>query len=260
MEFFLFVLCGLISGILGGMLGIGSGVITVPALYFFFHYSSMFEVRIMQVSASTSLAITLLVSIAASIAQHAKKTIFFPALKFLAPGLIIGCISGACLAHLISSGLIHLIFGIGALLIGLYFSIPNLPHLNIAASPNPTLSWFGILIGTLSSLLGIGGGILSFPTFLGYGMDGKAASATSSCATALSSFVGTLTYLVIAWKNPKLPYTFGYIEMHAFLIIGISALITAPLGVKLSHILNVRLIKQIFGVCLSLVGLTMMFL
>lgn len=253
-------MCGLSTGLLSGMLGIGGGVITVPVLYFLFHYTGIFESHAMQVAASTSLAISFLISVFSSIVQHSKKAILFSALKFLAPGLIIGCVCGAFLAHYISSELIRHVFGVGAFLIGIYFAIPRLPHFNIASAPNRTLSFFGLIIGALSSLLGIGGGILTFPTFLGYGMDAKTSSATSSFTTTLSSFMGTITYLLVAWQNPKLPDTFGYVEIHAFLAIGISALFTTPLGVRLSHTFDIHLIKRIFGACLSLIGLTMLVL
>lgn len=260
MEILIFVLCGLVTGLLSGMLGIGGGVITVPTLYFFFRYTGIFEFHVMQVAASTSLAISLLISVFSSLIQRSKKGILFSALKFIAPGLIIGCICGAIIARFVSSDLIRHIFGVGAILIGIYFAIPRLPHMMIAPAPNRTLSFFGVAIGSLSSLLGIGGGVLTFPTFLGYGMNTKTSSATSSCTTTLSSFIGTITYLLVAWKNPKLPYTFGYIEIHAFLTIAITALLTTPLGIKLSYTLNTHLIKRIFGGCLSLIGLTMLIL
>jgi uncharacterized membrane protein YfcA len=259
MVIFLLVLCGLITGLLSGMLGIGGGVITVPALYFLFHYTGAFESHTMQIASSTSLAISLFISFFASIVHYSKRAILFSAFKFLAPGLIIGCISGALLSHFISSDLIRHIFGIGALAIGVYFAVPRLPHFKIASAPNRTLSWFGLMIGTLSSLLGIGGGILAFPTFLGYGLDAKSAAATSSCTTTVSSLIGTITYLLIAWTTPVLPNIFGYVDIHAFLAIGISALFTTPLGVKLAHTFNTRLIKHIFGACLSLIGITMLY-
>ena len=256
----IFIISGLSTGLISGMLGIGGGVILVPALYFFFNYTGLFETQVMQVAASTSLAIGFWISLVSSIAQHLKKAIRISALQLLAPGLIVGCIAGACIARFVSSDFIRYIFGIGALLLGAYFATPRLPHIHLASAPNRTLSLFGLGIGTLSSFLGIGGGTLTFPTFLAYGMDAKSSSATSSCATSLSCLIGTITYLLVAWKNPKLPGTFGYIDIQAFIVIGLAALLTTPLGVRLSHTLNVHLMKRIFGICLALIGFTMLIL
>lgn len=252
----LFLLCGLLTGILGGMLGIGGGVITVPALYFLFRYTSMFEMKQMQIAAATSLAISFLISLASSIVQYRKKAILFPALKFLSFGLIIGCILGACLAEFISSEWLRHIFGGAALCLGLYFTIPALPQFHFAQKLGYSLSLFGVGIGTLSSLLGIGGGILTFPTLLGYNVEPKISSGTSSAATALSSLLGTLAYLYIA-SVPSFPGLIGYIDLNAFFLIGIAALLTTPLGVRLSHTCNTRVIKRIFGICLTLIGFTM---
>lgn len=260
MEWLLFILCGLSAGLLGGMLGIGGGIITVPVLYFIFHYNNLFEPHAMQVAASTSLAVSFFIALLSSLIQHYKKAIPFSAFKWLTPGLIIGGVSGAILALFISSEVIRWIFGIGAIFLGIYFAIPNLPPLHIANAPNRTLSFFGLIIGAASSLLGIGGGTFAFPIFLGYNMNTKSASAASSFTTAISTLIGTITYLLIAGHAPKFPDTFGYIAIPAFWAIGISAMITTPLGVKLSHTLNVKLIKQIFGVCLCLIGLTMIWL
>jgi uncharacterized membrane protein YfcA len=69
-----------------------------------------------------------------------------------------------------------------------------------------------------------------------------------------------MTYLILAWHKPELPETFGYIELPAFFCIALGAALTAPLGVKLSHTLPVSLIKRVFGICLALVGLTMLFI
>ena len=107
-------------------------------------------------------------------------------------------------------------------------------------------------------MLGIGGGSLTFPVLLGYQVSAKNSSATSSGATLITTLIGSITYLMIAWHKPELPETFGYIELPAFIAISIATIFTAPLGVKLSHTLDTILIKRIFGGCLALIGLSML--
>lgn len=258
--FILFIATGLVSGVLGGLLGIGGGVITVPFLYFIFNYSGMLQNEIMQVAISTSLASGFIISLVSTFVQLKKKAIHYSVIKFLAPGLFFGCIGGSFLALFLSSHILSYIFGVMAVVLGIYFFFPRLPHLHISSAPNRTLGFFGLFIGCLSSLLGIGGGSLTFPVLLGYQVPVKNASANSSGATLLTTLIGSLTYLVIAWNKPELPQTFGFIELPAFIGISLGAIITSPIGVKLSHVLNVKLIKQIFGCSLSLVGLSMLFL
>lgn len=254
----LFIILGLVSGLLGGLLGIGGGVVTVPVLYFIFLYSGLFGERIMQVAVSTSLAAGLVTSAISTWFQLQKNALLFPVLNLMIPGLIFGCIGGSLLAHYITSSLLSQIFGVMAILLGLYFCFPRLPHLRISNAPNKTLSLFATAIGCLSSLLGIGGGSLTFPVLLGYQIPVQNASATSSGSTLITTFIGSIAYLVIAWHQPTLPLTFGYIEIPAFLAISAGSFFTTPWGVKLSHTLNVGLIKRIFGLCLSLIGLSML--
>lgn len=256
---FLFVLLGLISGLLSGLLGIGGGVITVPVLYFILFYTGIVEEKMMQVAASTSLAVGFITSGLSTVIQYRKKAIHSFVLKMIIPGLIIGCIAGSILAHYLPSEWLSYVFGIMAILLGVYFLFPKLPSLQICSSPNQSLSLFAVSIGCFSSLLGIGGGSLIFPVLLGYGIPVQNASATSSGSTLVTTLIGSMTYLIIAWHQPGLPETFGYIELPAFIAISMGAVLTTPLGVKFSHTLDIVLIKRIFGSCLALIGLSMFF-
>lgn len=257
--FILLIGIGLLSGLIGGTLGIGGGVVTVPALFGLFFYLGMFSGQEMQVAASTSLAAAFVISFISTILQMRKKAVPFYLLKWMAPALLIGSILGALTAHYLPSLLLSKIFAILALILGGYFCFPKLPNLQIAKAPNPTLSLFALLIGILSSMLGIGGGSIAFPILLFYQCPPKQASAGASAATFVSTACGTLAYLLIGEKNP-LPGSYGYIDFFAWACISLGALIMVPIGVKLSHVLSVSIIKRTFGVCLMLIGLSMILL
>lgn len=256
----LFVVVGLVSGLLGGLLGIGGGIVTVPFLYYFFQYSEMMPDKVMQIAVSTSLAAAFITSAMSTLIQFRKKAIQFKTLKLMIPTLIFGCVIGSLTAHYLPSTTLRLVFGAIAVLLGIYFFFPKLPNLYLASAPNRSLSLWALVIGGLSTMLGIGGGSMTFPILMGYQLSPKNASATSSAATLITTCIGSVLYLIIAWDLPELPYTFGYIEWPAFIAISIGSMVSAPLGVKLSHILPVSLIKQAFGVCLSLIGLSMFFI
>jgi len=255
-----FVVLGLISGLFAGLLGIGGGVVTVPLLYYIFLSTHMPPDKVMQIAVSTSLAAAIVTSGMATFVQMRKKAIQVSVLKRMMPALLIGGAIGSLSAHYMPSKDLRLVFGIMALLLGIYFFFPRLPSLYIARSPNRSLPLISLVIGALSTMLGIGGGSLTFPVLLGYQLPAKNASATSSATTFITTCIGTLVYLIVAWNLPEFPSTFGYIELPAFFAISIGSILTAPLGVKLSHILRVSLIKQTFGICLSIVGLSMLFL
>lgn len=249
MILFLCVIVGLISGLLGGLLGIGGGVITVPFLYYVYQNSNRFPNETMQVAVCTSLAVAIITS-GLSCYFHAES-VKFSILKWMIPFLILGCLIGAFVAEKVNTEFLSTSFATVALLLGLYFFFPKLPNLYIAAKPNASLSIFGLLIGTLSSMLGIGGGIVAFPILLGYQVPMTEASATSSAATFITTCVGTASFLIIGWAFP------GYIDLPSWTAISAGSVITTRIGVRLTYILNVKLIKRIFGACLVFVALTM---
>lgn len=256
-QIILFIFLGLISGLIGGLLGIGGGVIVVPALYYLFKEYGVHSENLMQIAISTSLATGFITSASSSIFQLIRKAISFNILKYLVPGLLIGAIIGANIAHLLSSNLLSAIFGVIAILLGIYFCFPKL-RFYIAEKPNFTLNFFSPFVGLLSSLLGIGGGVITFPILLGYQIHVKQASGNSSAVTVFSTLFGSLAFIWITKDQPSIPSKFGYIDIPALIAIGISSFVSAPLGVRLAHILNVNLIKRIFGVCLALIGLSML--
>jgi uncharacterized membrane protein YfcA len=256
----LFVAIGLLSGLFAGMLGIGGGMVTVPSLYYIFLYSDMMPDRIMQIAVGTSLAAAVITSSVSTWLQMKRKAIHFSVLKLMIPSLILGCIIGSLMAHYMPSKDLRLVFGFMALLMGFYFFFPKLPNLYIAKKPNKSLSLFSLIIGTLSSMLGIGGGSMTFPVLMGYQITANHASATSSASTLITTFISSIVFLIIASEGPALPSTFGYIDLPAFIAISSGSILSTPFGVKLSHVLHVSSIKRVFGVCLSLVGLSMLFI
>jgi uncharacterized protein len=256
----LFIAIGLLSGLLAGLLGIGGGMVTVPALYYIFLYSEMMPDRIMQIAVGTSLAVAVITSFLSTYMQMKRKAIHNSALKYMIPTLILGCIIGSLIGHFMHSKELRFAFAIMALCMGTYFFFPKLPNLHIAKAPNRSLSLISLFIGILSSMLGIGGGSMTFPVLMGYKLHAKNASATSSASTFITTCMGSIVYLVIAWHSPELPETFGYIELPAFIAISIGSIISTPFGVKLSHVLPVSVIKRTFGVSLGLVGLSMLFI
>jgi hypothetical protein len=256
---FLFLIVGLVTGVLAGLLGIGGGVITVPALYYILYFYGFPQERLMHVCIATALAATCLTSIGSTWSHYRKGSILPAALKIIVPGLVIGCIIGASLTYFLPNAFLRTAFGVMALLLAIYFFFPKLPALYIAPHLNKSLALIGVGVGCLSSLLGIGGGIFMVPALLGYQVHMRNVIATSSAGTLVTALVGTLAYLIIAWHKPHLPNTFGYIEIPAFLAIGLCSFFTTSLGVKLAHTLSPHLLKRIFAFALGLTACAMLF-
>lgn len=258
--FLLFIIIGLVTGILAGLLGIGGGIITVPSLFYLFHYMKTPPENVMQICVATALATTFMTSVGSTLSHHKRKTIIPSVLKIVIPGLLIGCILGAISSTFFTSQALQIFFGCISVLFAVYFFFPKLPQLNIAPKPNKYLMVFGVLIGCLSSLLGVGGGIFLVPILLGYHISIQNTVASSSASTLATAFIGTIIYLFIAYGKPTMPDTIGYIHIPAFFLMGLSSLFTTHIGVKLSHTLPPIITKRVFAVLLGLTGLSMLFL
>ncbi len=255
----IFILSGMLSGLCAGLLGIGGGIVTVPVLYYTYLYLSPIPPeQIIQVSICTSLAATSVTALVSTWAHQQKQNILPTPLLELTPGLLIGCVAGAIAVQYIPSTWLRILFGSMAILFGLYFFFPRLPQPHLGDRPTSTLALFGLVIGALSSLLGVGGGIFIVPLLLAYNTPLINAIATSSAATLFSALVGSITYLFIAWDIPELPHTFGYIEIPAFLAVSLGSLTTARLGVRLARTLPKDKIQKVFASMLGITGVFML--
>ena len=243
---------GVVSGIIAGLLGIGGGIIIVPALYYTFLTKG--SEHPMQRAIASSLVIIFVTTLFATWLHNKRgKNVNYKILKLLIPGLVIGCIAGAELAYLLPSPILRSIFGAITIGIGVYFLIPKLPVLTISEKPGPLLVLFGFLIGALSSLLGIGGGVFTIPTLLAYKIPATHAIAISSAATMTTAFIGTIAYSFVA----KQMHLENLIELNAFFWITAASMCATPIGVKLALRLPSHKIKQIFGLVMALTGISL---
>ena len=256
---FILLLIGVISGIFTGLLGIGGGVITVPALYYLFLAKGEAVDGVMQQAVATSLAVILVTAcIATGIHYKKGKSLHYPILGYLIPGLIMGCMVGAELAYWVTSDFLRAFFGGMAFLLGAYFCIPKPTMPQGERQPNFLLTLCGLAIGVLSSFLGVGGGVFTIPLLLAYRVSPLQMAATSSAATLTTSLIGTLTYLLIAFDVDQ-KFSMGLIDPTSLICLAIGSISTIPFGIKLTNRIPAAQIKQIFGVVIGLTGLFMIF-
>ena len=159
---------GLAAGFLSGLLGVGGGMLVVPVLLATFYFLDFPQETIMQTAIGTSLA-AMVVTSGASAWAHLKGVIWF-LFKALTPGIILGAILGALVAHMLSTKYLQLIFGLFICLFGTYFLL-TAKFNEVEGKIKPSLMilrLIGLIIGVISSILGIGGGIITVPlsTFL----------------------------------------------------------------------------------------------
>jgi uncharacterized membrane protein YfcA len=115
------------------------------------------------------------------------------------------------------------------------------------------------LIGSVSAVMGIGGGTLTVPTLSLCGYPIHRAVGTASCFGIFISIPGTLGYLLAA-PSVLLPWaTVGYVSLAGLAVIAPGSMLTATLGAKTAHALSRRRLSQAFGIFLLAVGSRMLY-
>ncbi|MBU2961561.1 sulfite exporter TauE/SafE family protein [Citreicella sp. C3M06] len=261
LELLLFlVVIGGLAGVLAGLLGVGGGIVLVPAFFFAFQVMGYDGPQLMQVCLATSLA-TIIVTSIRSVASHNRKgAVDWEILKGWAPGIVVGAIVGVLAASALRSTTLQMIFGGLALVIGLYMAFGRSSWRLAEQMPSGGRQYlYSPLVGFLSVLMGIGGGSFGVPLMSLHGMAIHRAVATAAgfgLAIALPSGVGFLFLEIAAESRP--PLTIGAVNLPGFLVVIAMTMLTAPLGVKLAHSTDAAKLKRIFGGFLILVALNML--
>lgn len=106
-------------------------------------------------------------------------------------------------------------------------------------------------IGTFSTLMGIGGGTLSVPVLSACNFPSRNAVATASFFGLLISVPGVISFVITGWNVETLPPgSLGYVNLIGFIVISPVTVLTAPLGAKIAHAINPRLLRRLFAIFL----------
>ncbi len=98
LSFALVLATGVLAGLLAGLLGIGGGLVFVPALLFVFHHQGIVPEHAMHLAVGTSLAAIVLTSSSSILAHARRENVDWPVFRGLLPGLIVRAALGAALA------------------------------------------------------------------------------------------------------------------------------------------------------------------
>jgi len=253
MELGLYLLLGAFAGVLAGLLGVGGGLVIVPVLAFIFGDRG-FE-SIMHMAVGTSLATIVLTSISSVRAHHRRGAVRWEVFARLTPGIILGALAGAALAEQMPSDRLRLVFGVFELLVALQMalSLRPAPHRQLPGSAGMFTA--GGAIGTISAVVGIGGGSLSVPFLAWCNVPMRNAIATSAACGLPISLAGAVGFAFAGWGEPRLPdYTLGYVYLPAFAGVVTASVLFAPVGARLAHSLPATTLKRFFALFLAVLG------
>lgn len=256
----LYLLVGMFAGLSAGLLGIGGGLIIVPALLLIFQYQGLNDVSLIHIAIGTSLASIIFTSIASVYAHQQKSAIIWPIFWRLSPSIMLGALLGAAIADWIPSAELKIVFGLFELYVAIQMTFNLKPKQQHNLPNSVGMSTVGSGIGLVSSLVGIGGGTMTVPFLLYVSTPIHKAIATSAACGLPIALAGSVGFLVMGWsKTSELAYSSGYLYWPALLGIVITSVLFAPLGAWLAYRLPQRYLKQIFAALLYILAIKMLF-
>lgn len=259
MDIVILLSMGALAGVLAGLLGIGGGIIIVPVLALVFESQGVPVGVLMHVAIGTSLATIVATSISSMRAHHKRGAIHWDVFRFITPGIVIGALLGAVLADVIHGEQLRLIFAVFMFLVATQMIIARMPDPHRRLPERFGISVAGVIIGTISSLMGVGGGSMSVPYLTWCNVEARNAVATSAAIGVPIAIAGTTGFVISGWGMAGRPdWSVGYVNLPALMGIVVASTLFAPVGASLAHRIPPRLLKRIFGGFLYVLGIRML--
>lgn len=252
--------CGVFAGVLAGLLGVGGGIVIVPMLYHVFTVYGVGENVAMPLSVGTSLSTIVLTSYVSARNHHRRGGVDELLVRRWFIPVLVGVVAGTLIGHYISGAMLKILFGVLLIMVSLHMQISSRHSLTVFASlPGRAIqSVLAVIVGTISAMLGIGGGTVMVPILSLFSFPIHRAVSTASVFGLIISIPATLGYLYSGWHAGGLPLgSTGYVNWLAFASLVPATMLCAPLGVKLAYRLNVSQLKKVFAVFLLIVGIKM---
>lgn len=260
---------GLAAGLLGGMLGVGGGIVMIPALVLVLgenHYGpDSFHLYKL-----ASIATSIVVSLPATVRHARARAVVYRMLPSILLLAGLGVVAGVVAASLLRGELTHVLrrffggFLVAVVLFNVYQAraVAHAEAAIVETCPVPQRQGLlgmlvGLPTGIIAGLLGVGGGIWAVPVqrlFLGVRL--RYAIANSSFTIVVVSAVTAVTQsLAIAQKMPSLRVGDGWLLA---LVLAPGAVVGGWCGASLTHWLPTRWLRLAFHLLLVLTGLYLM--
>lgn len=240
---------GAIAGIISGLLGVGGGIILVPAFFYAFSSLGYQPEQLMQICVATSTGTIIFTSIRSVLAHNKRGAVSVELIKTWGPFIAFGSVVGVFAAASLRSHELQLVFGCIGIMLGLYMLLGKKDWRLSTELPGRILGKiYPIIIGFFSALMGIGGGSFTVPLLTAYNVPPHKAVGTSPGFGLMISVPGFITFLTQGWDiTGKPPFTVGYVNLPAVVVIVMTTMLTVPLGVRLAHSLSPKQLRIVFA-------------
>lgn len=249
---------GVVSGFLAGLLGVGGGMVIVPALLFVFHLLDLPPTFHQHMALGTSMAIISFTAISSLRAHHAKGAVRWRLVKTIAPGIVVGTFIGAQIAGFVSAVALKWFFVVFAYFVAAQMLLDLKPKASRELPGAVGTGLVGTGIGMVSSWVGIGGGSLSVPFMTFCNVQVREAIGTSAAVGFPLAVAGTLGYVASGWGRDLPTGALGFVYLPALAGIVLASFPMAKVGAAVAHRLPVPVLKKIFAALLIVLASRML--
>lgn len=243
------ILAGGVTGILAGLFGVGGGAVIVPILYQTFTLLAVPDEVRMPLTIGTSLAIIVPTSIRSYFTHRARGAVDTRIMRLWALPIFLGVAAGSFLASFAPGWLFKIVFAVIAGANGIVLVIGR-KDWHIADEPGAwPMRAIGFVIGLLSSLMGISGGMLSNIALMLFGRTIHQAVATSAGLGIIIAIPGAAGYMLAGISKTDLlpPFSIGFVSLIGFALLAPLGMLLAPAGAKIAHAISRRRLEIAFG-------------
>ena len=246
---FAYIALGMFTGFSAGMLGIGGGLVMVPALTMMFAAQAGFPLsEVLHMALGTSMATILFTSLSSLHAHHRHEAVLWNVVLRITPGILFGTLLGTLLASRVPGRPLAAFFAFFVCVVAVQMFLNLKPKASRELPGSGGVFAMGALIGTLSSLVAIGGGALTVPFLTWCNVKIQKAIGTSAAVGFPIAVGGTLGYIYNGWEHAGLPPgSLGFVHLPALLWMVPPSMLMAPLGARLAHKLPVATLKRVFA-------------
>jgi uncharacterized membrane protein YfcA len=260
-EACILIIAGSVVGTLSGLLGIGGGLIIVPLLaYVLIHFHHVTFDQAMLMAIGTSLASIIFTGGVSSFFHTKQNNMSWSMAAHYIPGVFFGSLAMAFIIPHLNIVFIKHAFIVYTFLAA--YEIFKSPKIKSSVQL-PSLIFanlYGFAIGSISTIIGIGGGTMFVPYFIYHKVNPRLAVGLSG---SLGVFIGLGASFGFIKNGLHLnylpPFSIGYIYLPGLIFLTASSLIFVRLATKWIHQISISSLKKIFACLLILIGLSMLF-
>lgn len=253
------LLSGAAGGVLAGLLGVGGGIVIVPVLEIALGFVGVDPSVRMHIAVATSLATIVPTSVSSARAHYRRDSVDLTVIRYWSPWIVVGAIAGILIAANVGAEFLAAVFAVVAMSVAIKMALPlDDKHLTSDIPRGIFGPVIPITIGSVSTLMGIGGGTLSVMVMTLASKPIHLAVGTAALFGFVIAVPATIGYVVSGWGNELLPVaSLGYVNLIGFIVIAPATVLFAPLGAKIAHALPRRKLSALFGVFLFIVAIRM---